>query len=101
MNQKQQNSGWGSSGGQFGYNNNYSGNQGYNNGGFSNQGYNSQGFNQREFSNNNYGGFNSNPQPPIPFNSGNINQTIASGQKFAGESKKIVEKLKKEHLKAV
>jgi hypothetical protein len=38
-------------------------------------------------------------QPPIPFNvKNNIVETIASGQKFAGNTKKILEKLNEEHL---
>jgi hypothetical protein len=62
--------------------------------------------------NNNYnnwnGGTNMN-KPPIPFGSTNVNrtcffsilETIANGQAFAGNSKKILEKIKSEHTKAL
>ena len=49
------------------------------------------------------GGFNK-PQPPIPFGGTggrNISETIAQGQKFTGSSKKIIEKMKAEHMKSV
>lgn len=84
-----------------------------------NQGFN-QGWNQGQNSNNNqYGGtsgtnygfvnpntynnnnYGNNPRPPIPFSTANVNQSIANGQKFVGNSKKIIEKLKTQHLKCV
>ena len=47
------------------------------------------------------GGFNK-PKPPIPFNSGaSLAETIAGGQKFVGSSKKIMDKMKAEHMKSV
>lgn len=108
---QQQNGAW--SGG-----NNYNMNPGFNNQGFNNQGFNNQGFNNQGVNNQGYQnqgfmnqGFNNvggnagyqNNQPPIPFNSGNQNthHVISNGQKFVGESKKIMEKLKSENAKAI
>lgn len=83
-------------------------NQGFNNNmGYNNQGFNSQGFNNMGYNNqglnNGMGGFGGyqNPQPPIPFNNINVNQAIVNSQKYVGESKKIMDKLKTEHIKAV
>lgn len=88
--------------------NNYNMNTGFNNQGFNNQGFNNQGFNNQGFFNqgfNNVGGNGAyqNNQPPIPFNSGNqnIHHVISNGQKFVGESKKIMDKLKSENAKAI
>lgn len=78
----------------------YSNNQGYNN--YVNGG-NSGGFGSNgNYGNNNYGnnnmggGYNQGNKPPIPFNTNNVTrnlyfihiETIASGQKFAGTSRK-------------
>lgn len=58
-------------------------NQGYQN--YGQGGYNNPNYNMANLSPN-YGG---NQQPPISFGA-NLNQTIANGQKFAGESKKTL-----------
>lgn len=54
------------------------------------------------------GGFSKPPPPPIPFNSNqgynnqkSIQEVIANHQKFIGSSKKIIEKLKQEHIAAI
>lgn len=80
------------------YNQGWNQGQNYNNqyGGTSGTNY---GFvNPNNYNNNNYG---NNPRPPIPFSTANVNQSIANGQKFVGNSKKIIEKLKTQHLKCV
>lgn len=128
-NQQQQNQSWGQNNNQFngqgsfnnqgfnnynnqgfnqgfnnqGFNSQGFNNQGFNNQGFNNQGFNNQGFNNQGFNNNNnFGGFSGNPVPPIPFNNNvNVNQAIINSQKFVGESKKILEKMKSEHIKSV
>lgn len=86
---------------QPGYNNNvYNNNSGFMNyvqgGGFGSPNYNVGQMGQ----NPNYG-YNQNNRPPIPFSSNNMNrkfllisEIIANGQKFAGESKKTLEKIK-------
>ncbi len=103
-NLNQQQSPWGNGNNQY-YPNNNNMNQGFNSGfnnNYNNQGFN-QGFNNQGF-NNMAGGFNNyqNPQPPIPFNNNqNVSQVIANGQKFVGQSKKIMQKMKNQHLKSV
>lgn len=77
---------------------NYQQGNNYNQGGFSGwnqnsmQGFNNPNYNMAQLAPN-YG-FNTNNQPPLHFNPGNINrifffisEIIANGQKFAGESK--------------
>lgn len=71
---------------------------------YGNQGFNQYGGNQ----NSNYGFVNLNnnnmankPRAPIPFSTTNVNQSIANGQQFVGTSKKIIEKLKSQHMKSV
>ena len=84
--------------------NNY-GNQGQDNS-YNNYGQGQGGFNNNQMGG--MGGFNQ-PKPPIPFNNNfnaninhqNIMETIASGQKFVGDSKKIMEKMMTEHMKAI
>lgn len=39
---------------------------------------------------NNYGNQNTNKRPPIPFSTANMNESIANGQKFVGETRKII-----------
>lgn len=56
--------------------------------------------NQSNFNMGGMGGFNQ-PKPPIPFNQSGFTEVIAQGQKYVGESKKIMEKMKSEHFKAI
>ena len=71
------------------------GNQGQNNQGY-NQGYNNQGMNNQGWNQ----GYNQ-PKPPIPFKTANVTEIIASGQKYSGETRKILERMRNEHLKSI
>jgi hypothetical protein len=83
----------------------YGNNQGFNNY-VNGNGYNPNNYNMGQMGG--FNNFNPNNKPPIPFNSNNMNRNfcvmseiIANGQKFSGESKKVLEKLKAEHTKAL
>lgn len=64
-------------------------------------GFGSPNYNVGQMGQNPNYGYNQNNRPPIPFSSNNMNrkfllisEIIANGQKFAGESKKTLEKIK-------